>query len=197
MNWVSKRSGTALSLIAAALVLVGCGGSNTGTDIVASGSRVENAELGLAIAELPEGFEVDKNDETGLVLITSGSGDPGVVEIDLGPVEEGSVNIVEAATATKAVFESLPGGEFFGNQELLTPIGSFFTARGAFDEDPRRVEQLLAFTLHPNSNRLVRISFRYAAGEAGDRAPQFAALLGEIAGYEPGSRSEAPAGGAN
>jgi len=184
---ISQRRGMAVSLLVATLVLIGCGGSNTETEIVASGSRVQNAELGLAIAELPEEFEVDKNDETGLILIASGNGNPGLIEIDLGPVEEGSVNIVEAATATKAVFESLPGGQFFGNQELLTPIGSFFTARGAFDEDSGRVEQLLAFTLHPNSNRLVRISYRYPAGEAGDRAPQFAALLGEITGYEPGS----------
>ena len=187
MKSTTLRSGTAASLMVVAMGLVGCARSNTGTEIVESRSGVENTALGLAIAELPDGFEVDKNDETGLVLIASGDGDPGVVEIDVGPLEQGSVNIVEAATATKAVYESLPGGQFFGNQELLTPIGSFFTARGAFDEGDRRIEELLAFTLHPNANRLVRISFRYPAGEAGARAPQFAALLGEVAGYEPGS----------
>jgi hypothetical protein len=99
-------------------------------------------------------------------------------------VEQGSVNIVEAAERTKATFESLPQGQFFGNQELMTPMGSFYTARGSYEQADARIEELLAFALHPNSNRLIRISFLYPAGEAAERGPQFAALLGEIEGYD-------------
>lgn len=165
-------------------LVVGCNPSSNESATGAAGARVESATLGLAIAELPADFEVETNDATGLVLAGSPSGDPGRINFELGPEEQGSVNIVDAAQRTKAVFESMPNGEFFGNQELITPIGSFFTSRGAYDLEDRRIEELLAFGLHPNSNRLVRISFQYPVGEAATRAPQFAVLLGEIEGYE-------------
>ncbi len=162
----------------------GCKQAGPGPEAASAGPRVENAALGLAIAELPAGFELDTNDGTSLILTAPGPGDPGVLSFEVGPEEQGSVNIVETAERTKATFESRPQGQFFGNQELMTPIGSFFTARGAHEQADVRIEELLAFTLHPNSNRLIRISFLYPAGEAAERGPQFAALLGEIEGYE-------------
>ena len=166
-------------------LIVSCNQTSTETATKAAGARVESANLGLAIAELPADFNVETNDATGLVLVGSPTDDPGRIKFELGREEQGSVNIVDAAQRSKAVFESMPNGEFFGNQELITPIGSFFTARGAYDLEDRRIEELLAFGLHPNSNRLVRISFQYPVGEAAGRAPQFAVLLGEIEGYEP------------
>ena len=59
--------------------------------------------------------------------------------------------------------------------EVMFRLACFFDAR---------IEELVAFALHPNSNRLIRISFLYPAGEAAERGPQFAALLGEIEGYD-------------
>lgn len=166
------------------LITSACGvpSSDLGSD--SASTRLENAALGLAVAELPSEFTVSQNDATGLALAAAGDGEA-VVRFDVGPIEQGSVNIVEAAKQMQAVFESRPNGEFFGNQELIAPIGSFFTARGAYEQEGRSFGELQAFTLHPLANRLLRVSFRYPADEAQQRAPQFAALLGEIEGYEP------------
>lgn len=183
MNLIFERFMT-LSVASLIILLASCKQSGTESESTSAGKRVENATLGLAIAELPADFVVETNDSNGLFLTARGPGDPGVVSLEVGPVEKGSINIVEAAKHTEATFESSPQGEFFGNQELMTPIGSFFTARGAYDQADARTEELLAFALHPNSNRLIRISFRYPAGEAAERAPQLAGLLGEIEGYE-------------
>ncbi len=174
----------AMSMASLLLFVLGCKQSGSAVEPTPPGARVENATLGLAIAELPSDFEVDTNNDGDLILTAEGATGPGVVRFEIGPEEQGSVNIVAASSQTKAVFESRQAGEFFGNQELMTPIGSFFTARGAYQEGQGRIEELLAFTLHPNSNRLVRVSFRYPAGEAAERAPQFALLLGELEGYD-------------
>ncbi len=183
MNTTLGRT-CALSMASLLLFVCGCRQTGPAAEPTPAGARVENATLGLAIAELPSVFEVETNNDGELILTAEGATEPGVVRFEVGPEEQGSVNIVEAASGTKAIFESREEGEFFGNQELMTPIGSFFTARGGYREGEGRIEELLAFTLHPSSNRLVRLSFRYPAGEAAERAPQFALLLGELEGYD-------------
>jgi len=153
--------------------------------------RVENSELGLAIAALPEAFEVVSNQGSDLSLTAPGPNGAGSVEIGVGPTGSTAINLPAEAKATRQYFEALPEGRYFGNLELVAPIGSAFTARGAYDRDGGRVEEIRVFALHPKQSRLLTLTFVYPEGEGSERMQQLATLLGEIEGLESPESSEA------
>lgn len=166
-----------LVVVAAVLALAGCQPGGGG-----AGGEVENAALGIVIAPLPQPFTVTDNQGENLLLTVDGDAERGVVMFHLGPPQPRGINLVDEATGRKAYFESLPGGAFSGNQEIVAPLGPVYTARGSYDDAGGRVEELWAMSVQPGSDRLLSIVYRYPAGDdSQQRAQQFLELLGNLA----------------
>jgi hypothetical protein len=58
----------------------------------------------------------------------------------------------------------MPGADYKGGQELVTPLGSAFYSRGRYLAGAELVEDTVLVSKHPSSNRLLVISYRYPAG---------------------------------
>jgi hypothetical protein len=160
------------------LALVSCGGGG-GETAPPAVERVESPELGLAIAAVPAAFRVAANDGEALRLTTP-VGDPGEVEITVGPLSLSGINLVEKVKQRRAAFEA--EGLYFGNRELMTPNGPAFTARGQITGAAGPVEQTWVYSLHPDgSDRLLTVVYSYpAGGDAQTRVAELLELLGEI-----------------
>jgi hypothetical protein len=104
------------------------------------------------------------------------------VVIAAGPEDDFGINLVEEVKARKSAFESAPGGEYFGNRELGTPIGTAFTARGAYQTGDSKVEETWVFAIHPQGNRLLTVTYTYPTGQSQERVQQLMELLAEIEG---------------
>ncbi len=141
--------------------------------------RVESTALGLAVAALPAALEVETTE--GEILVLRGPGGS-VLTVEAGPEERGGINLVAAARGMKEEYEARPGGEFFGNRELITPGGAAFTARGAWEDDSgQRLEETLVLALHPTANRLLTLTYTYpAADDSQERVGQLLELVGEL-----------------
>lgn len=185
------KSRSTLLAISLSLLGVAC---RAPEQVPATTQRVENPELGIAIAALPEEFEVESNQGSDLRLTAPGPNGAGIVEIGVEPKGTTAINLPAAAKATQQYFESLTNGQYFGNLELVAPIGSAYTARGAYDRDDGRVGEIRVFALHPNQSRLLTLAFVYPDGESKERMQQLATLLGEIEGLESLPTSEASEG---
>jgi hypothetical protein len=147
-------------------------------DVPAAVESVVADAAGVRVAMLPEGFEVVSNGEAGLTLSASPSGG---VEITLGDVVEGGLNIVETLNAELAAFEALPDGESFGHTQIVAPIGLTYLVRGRYAADGGTTEELRALVAHPWGNRLLTVAYRYPLGEdTVDRGNRLMELLGEI-----------------
>ena len=147
---------------------------------VAEPVRVENADLGIAIAALPEAFSIVRASGSTIELEAGGEAGTGNVVITAGPEETFGINLVEAVKERKALFESAPDGQYFGNRELGTPNGTAFTARGGYTSDTGPVEETWIYSIHPGANRLLTITYTYPQGESEERVNQLLLLLGEI-----------------
>lgn len=132
--------------------------------------RVENEELGIALARLPSGFEVVENRGETLVLGRTGD-DPARLTVELGPVQEAGVNLVDRVWEEKARIESLPEGVYRGQNELGgVPIGTTFTSRGRFvNEEGERVEEYRALAVHPTENRVLILDYEYPVPPPGEQ----------------------------
>lgn len=144
--------------------------------------RVENPELGIAVAALPEEFSVVQASGPTIELEAAGEAGAGRLVIAAGPEEAFGINLVDAVKERKAQFESAPGGQYFGNRELGTPTGTAFTARGAYTAESGPVEETWVYSIHPGANRLLTITYTYPPGESEVRVNQLLLLLGEIEG---------------
>ncbi len=169
-----------LVLIALAATIMNCSGAPE-TD-VSEPLRIENTDLSIAIAALPEPFALAEASGETLELTAAGEAGAGTVIITAGPEETFGINLVEAVKKRKAIFESAPGGRYFGNRELGTPNGTAFTARGAYTGESGPVEETWIYTVHPSANRLLTITYTYPTGESEVRVNQLLLLLGEIEG---------------
>lgn len=149
--------------------------------------RVENPDLALAIAALPEPFEVVTARGEAIELTAPGANGPGTLRITLGPPSPSGINLVEAAKQGKEGFETAPGGQFYGHRTLGGSLGNVFTARGGYRlDDGSEVEETRAYALHPiEKNRMLTIVYTYPPGESQERVNQFLYLLGEIEGLMP------------
>lgn len=165
----------------AVLPLLACGGE--APPPVPESVRVEHADLGLAIAALPEPFEAVETSGDALVLTAPGENGAGTVTITVGTPRR-NPNLVEAAKVGKEELEAAPDGEFFGHRSLGGSLGNIYTARGAYTRaDGTRVEEVLAYALHPlEQNRILKIRYTYPPGESQERVNQLLYLLGEIEG---------------
>jgi hypothetical protein len=164
-----------LALVVPLILTVACG-----KEAPPAPARVENPALGVAIAALPDEFEVVSADGETIELTADGPSGPGRAVIAAGPYETAGINLVDATKERKAWFESTPGAVYFGNRELGTPIGTAFTARGTYPTQDGEVEETWVYALHPTANRILTITFTYPTGESEDRVQQLMALLGEI-----------------
>jgi hypothetical protein len=143
-------------------------------------TRIENPVLGIAIAALPDDFEVVSAVGETIELTAAGAKGPGRAVIAAGPLVMTGINLVDATKERKAWFESTPGATYFGNRELGTPIGTAFTARGVYPTESGEVEETWVYAIHPAANRILTIRFTYPTEESEDRVGQLLALLGEI-----------------
>ena len=178
------RTAATLLATAALLPLFACG--EPAPPPAPEAERVENPALGLAIAALPEPFEVVNASGDTIELTAPGANGPGTAVLSVGEPSNSGINLVEATKARQAAFEIADGGKFFGTRSLGGALGNVFTARGSLLQDGVEVEQTWAFALHPtDKNRMLTITYSYPTGESQERVNQFLYLLGEIEGIVP------------
>lgn len=143
---------------------------------------VDNRALGLRIANLPDGFEVSRNDGDALELIPTGEGVDGRVVVRVGPQETG-VNLVAAVQQHQADVESRPDGTYHGARELEGPLGTAFYSRGGWvADDGTAMEETMVTAIHPSGDRRLDLVYTYPAGE--DSSERVTALLGLLAEIE-------------
>ncbi len=177
-----------LSTIPILLALFSC----TGEPVeVEAPVRVENQALGIALAALGDGFELESNEGETLRLVRSAKLPSGRAWFEIGPPSEAGVNLVDAVNEQKELFESLPGGTFSGSRELQMSDGrSAYYSRGQFDEDGERVEEFRITSLHPAANRILRVYYRYPeADDSAERLNDILLLLSEIEALESDAES--------
>jgi hypothetical protein len=183
----------ALALTCLAL-LAGCGGSS-GEAPAAAGQRVENPALGVAIASLPKELKVRTNQGDELVLVPA-DGRPGTLRFEVAAPARGGVNLVQAVNDHKASIEARPDGEYRGQVELASPLGTAYASRGRYTGDGgKTVEELALFAVHPLGDRLLSLVYTYpTAGDTDARRDELIDVFGEVEGTAtpPPAPSQAP-----
>ena len=125
---------------------------------------VDNRDLNIRLAAVPDGLVVADNQGTSLELRPTDENLGGVLWFAVGPEQIG-VNLVAAVKEHQAHIEGLPDGDYMGAQELQGPLGTAFYSRGRFVEKGVEEEETVILTIHPSGNRMLTISYRYPAGE--------------------------------
>ncbi len=165
-------------LLIPAVALLACGARSTATEETPA-NRVEAPGLGIAIADLPGGLTVEKNEGSELVLVPEGKA--GRIVIRAGTPAEGT-NLVQAVKDHQASIEARPGAHYLGVRELVTPLGSAYWSRGRYEEGGTLVEETRILVLHPSGDRLLTLTYVYPAGE--DSSARIQELLGVVAELE-------------
>jgi hypothetical protein len=143
-------------------------------------TSVENTELGIGLASVPEGVRTTLNEGSSLELRPTAEGADGLVWFAVGPEKVG-VNLVAATQSHQAQIENLPDGEYKGGQELQGDFGVAFYSRGRFSEADVTVEETVIFLLHPTASRQLEIHYRYpAADDSAARVNQLIEVLAEL-----------------
>jgi len=143
-------------------------------------TSVENTDLGIALASVPDGLKATVNAGRNLELRPTGEGVDGLVWFAVGP-DLHAVNLVAAVSDHQAQIESLPDGEYKGGQELQGDFGVAFYSRGRFTEAEATVEETVLFLIHPTASRQLEIHYRYpAADDSAARVEQLIAVLAEV-----------------
>lgn len=143
-------------------------------------TSVENADLGIALASVPEGLHTTINEGSSLELQPTAEGVEGLVWFAVGPEKVG-INLVAATNLHRAQIESLPDGEYKGGEELRGDFGVAFYSRGRFSEGGVTVEETVLFLIHPTASRQLEIHYRYPAGDdSATRVEKLIAVLAEL-----------------
>jgi len=143
-------------------------------------TSIENVDLGIALASVPDGLKATVNEGRSLELRPTGEGVDGLVWFAVGPEKVG-VNLVAAVQSHKVQIESLPEGDYKGSQELQGDFGVAFYSRGRFTEAEAAVEETALFLIHPTASRQLEIHYRYPAAEdSAARVEQLIAVLAEV-----------------
>jgi len=178
----------ALCLVLPVIVLAAaCGGPDQPEAPVID--SVTSEVLGIRLDPMPPDFTVAVNDERGLELAPADAKVAGQVVFEVGD-EEPLIDLVAAVQRHQRRVEGMPGADYKGGQELVTPLGSAFYSRGRYLAGADLVEETVLVTKHPSSNRLLAISYRYPA--AGDSSVRVQQLL-EIVSVVQSLGSSAPA----
>ena len=151
-------------------------------------ARVENPRLGMAIAALSTSdFVVTANDGATIELSPAGDGATGVVSIVAGEAETGGINLVAAVNQHKEEIVARPDGDYKGQAEYVSPLGTTFASRGRYSEGGGTVEERAVFMVHPWGDRTLEVIYRYPAGD--DTQARLDALMngivGELEGLPP------------
>jgi hypothetical protein len=172
------KSGFRLAAAAlAVLVLDAC--AKPLPEPVAVDSRVERPAIGLALASTPEPFALASEAADRIDLTAPG---PARLSIVIGPEQRAGINLIDHIKERKSWFEQAEGGSYLGNRELMTQIGSAFTARGTYAAPEGAVEETWVYAIHPSANRLLTVTYTYPTDESQERVQQLIAALGEIEG---------------
>lgn len=137
--------------------------------------RVALPDLGVALASIPEPFEL-AGDGPGFAELQSPGGTIRMTATDSDP----RLNLVAMVEERKLAFEESENGSWFGRQELGTVYGPAFTARGAYTGESGPVEELWVYALHPDGDRALVMQYAYTPGEGGERAQELLEVLGEV-----------------
>ncbi|MEM1182872.1 MAG: hypothetical protein AAGM22_31295 [Acidobacteriota bacterium] len=189
-------SRTALaSLFALLLVLsIGCKPPESVEPAEAPPERVENAQAGVALADVPDFFTVVSNDGGVIELAPGDDTVEGKLTVMATEVETGGINLVAAIEDHKANLLAREAGVYKGQRELGTQLGTAFNSRGQWSEGGRTMEEAAVFLVHPQGDRKLVLTYTYPAGDDSSARlmDQLFAVLGEV---EPLSEEPPPADG--
>ncbi len=150
--------------------------------------RVENAQLGVAIAALPAVLRVTANDGATIELVPAAEGGTGSLSVAAGEAETGGINLVAAVEGHKAEIVAREGGEYKGQRELGSQLGTAFYSRGHYPgDDGATVEETVIFLVHPWGDRTLQLIYRYPAADDTQVRIQehLFSLLGELEALPP------------
>jgi hypothetical protein len=193
-----RRRAGLFALVTLSVAIVGCDRGATDSphaDTPPPGERLVNETLDLALARVPASLAVRENGAA-IRLAPAAAGTSGELRIEVGAPSDFGIDVVQIANDQQAAFGQSPGGEFFGAQKLVTPLGEATYARGRLDaDDGSRVEETRAYAIHPTANRLITVTYRYPAAEdSRERVGQLLEVLGEIEARVAPAESAAAAG---
>jgi hypothetical protein len=181
-----RLSSLSLAIASIALLAAACGPEQPPAPVVES---VSNETLDIRLNPLPTDFAVAVNDGRRLELVPAVDAVGGRVVFEVGD-EEPEVNLVAAVNRHRLQVEQMPGAEYKGGQELVTPHGSAFYSRGRFLAGTELVEDTVVVLKHPSASRLLTIGYRYpAAGDSSVRVQQLLDLVSVL--QVPGSGTAA------
>lgn len=199
-----RRLAAALALCSA-LGLAGCGGGAEEPAPAAARepTRLESHEVGIAV-EVPAGSSFTSQGTEGGVLRLASEGETTEAGVALGPAtvvyaaeppQVAGVNLVEAVNRRQDEIEARPDGRFYGQAELGGPLGTAYSTRGGYSEGGEDVEEVRIFAVHPQGDRLLHVTLRYApvAGQGPARVDQAMRAFGWIEPLEEGAGA-APGG---
>ncbi len=169
------------------LILCAACGSPEQDSAPAAAPRIENEQLGLAVAALPAGFSVDTNQGDTLRFARTGASG-GTLSILVGAPQMAGINLVQATKDHKQEILARPQGAYSGALELQGPFGTAFQSRGRYadPEGSGLLEDFRIYTVHPSGDRLVTLRYLYPADpNIKDRQEHLFAFLGELEPLAP------------
>lgn len=170
------------SLATALLLTVACQPAAEEPAAPPKGERVENADLGVAVAELPSFFKVSSNEGTVIELVPAAAEVEGVLKIQETEAETGGINLYAAIERHKADLQGRENGDYKGQRELGSQLGTAFYSRGLYTEAEQAMEEVAVFLVHPKGDRELQLVYTYPAGEDSKERmmDQLFAVLGEV-----------------
>ena len=164
------------------LLSVGCQQPAEEAPAEAPAERVENAELGVALADLPDFFKVASNDPGVIELAPKDETVEGKLTISATEPETGGINLVASIEAHQADLEGREAGAFKGQRELGSPLGTAFYSRGQWSEAGRTMEETVVHLIHPAGDRKLLLTYVYPSGDDSSARlmEQLFVVLGEV-----------------
>lgn len=181
----------AAAVLALLLPLAACSGGGDAAPAAAEPTRLESAELGIAVV-VPAGSSFAAAGSEGGVLRLASPGETTDDGLDLGPAtlvyaaeppQRAGVNLPDAVNQREAELDARPGGDFFGQNELGSHLGTAYHTRGKLTgDDGQVVEEIRIFAVHPAGDRLFHMTLSYppAPGQTEARRDQALAAFGWI-----------------
>ena len=97
-----------------------------------------------------------------------------------GEPEVGGINLVAAVNEHQAEILERPDGDYKGQAEYVSPLGTTYASRGRYTEGGGTVEERVVFMVHPWGDRLLKVIYRYPAGD--DTQVRLDALMQGVVG---------------
>ena len=163
-------------LLAAVVAATGCGPDRAGRR---PEQQVAVPQAGVVIGRVPAGLRVVRY-ENGRVVLAPDRSD-GEISFSMSPPIEGVLDPLGPARAVQEEIEGLPDGVFLGSQELRTPLGRAFTARGRYRAAGGLKEEIRVLAVHPRGDRfLVVASVHPAADDTSGRVQTLLEVFAEL-----------------